>query len=251
MRLILAILLVAPRLHAADEAAAKVLPAMSTDRPDFTEATDVMPRGMAQLEGGLLISRHDKADSTLSAFTGPNLLMRIGLGRGMELRLGTEGLLAEREFDTTHHGLADASIGTKVRLWEEKSWLPAVSAIGAVSLPVGSARFTSGSRDLIGKLCWSKTLPRGWDAGGNFNVGPGTERDVSVTAGHELASGLRAYAEIYRIAPVDGDEASHTVFNMGVSRTLGQYAMVDVEAGHTISAGTPLWFFGVGFAVRR
>jgi hypothetical protein len=53
------------------------------------------------------------------------------------------------------------------------------------------------------------------------------------------------------VTPVEGDEASHTVFNLGVARKLTSHLQVDFEAGHTLGARTPLWFFGFGFAVRN
>jgi len=141
----------------------------------------------------------------------------------------------------------------KVRLWNERSYAPAFAVIGAVSVPTGSAYFTSGSRDPLLELCWSKGLPRGLDVGGNINfrwAPTETERAVSLTTGKQLSCGFRTYGEIYRISPIDADEPAHWIANTGVTKQLGVRAQIDVEVGHTVNARTPYWFAGAGFAIR-
>lgn len=236
----------APPLHAqADE--------ISTDRPDYTESTDTVGRGMVQLEGGSLWTWQGPTH-TLAV---PNALLRMGLARRLELRLSSDGFVREsvRRNGTweRNSGGADLAIGVKLALFGERRLLPALSAIAALSLPVGSERFSSGGYDPFFKLCWSKSLPKAFDAGGNVvaqldTAGPGmlVKRTVSLSVGHGLFGGLRGFWEVYRISPI----AAQTIADTGLSKLLGKNVEVDVSVGHTVAARTPSWFAGAGFAVR-
>ena len=235
---------------------------ISADRPDFTESTDTVGRGTVQFEGGWLWTSHSLQEGLSETMTVPQGLLRIGLARRAELRLASDGLVRESAYRNGlwEHNLggADLAIGAKIVLSEEHRFLPALSVIGALSLPVGSDRFSSGGRDPFVKLCWDKALPEGFDAGGNVNVrlytfGPGTsvEGAVSLSVGHRLWGGLHGFWEVYRISPIAGDEAAHAIADTGLSRLLGKNAEIDVAVGHTLNARTPSWFVGVGFAMRR
>ena len=142
---------------------------ISTDRPDFTESTDTMAFGTFQLESGLLFSGHGPSRQV----GGPFPLLRIGLTRFAELRLGTDGLALQSDMEEgrtrRQAGGSDAEVAVKVRLWEERKYVPALAAIAGFSFPVGSRYFTSGGTDPVLDFCWSKSLPRGFDAGGNIN----------------------------------------------------------------------------------
>jgi len=65
-----------------------------------------------------------------------------------------------------------------------------------------------------------------------------------------LGRGFGAYAEIYRIGPIAGDEAAHWIANGGITKLFGPNVQVDFEVGHTINAKTPCWFAGTGFGFR-
>jgi hypothetical protein len=123
-----------------------------------------------------------------------------------------------------------------------------------LSLPVGSPRFSSGGYDPFFKLCWSKSLPKAFDAGGNVvaqlaTAGPGTsvEQSVSLSVGHKLPGGLRGFWEVYRISPHE----AQTIADTGLSRVLGKNVEIDVLVGHTLLAQRSSWFAGAGFGIRR
>jgi Putative MetA-pathway of phenol degradation len=232
---------------------------ISTDRPDYTESTDVVPLGNLQLEGGTVWGVHQLAAGPLTSLASPSPLIRFGLSKRVELRWGSDGFVSESQLTTAnpdrHTGTSDMNAGLKIRLWQECRSIPSVAIIGAMSFPVGGQFFSSTGRDPLVKICWSKTLPRGFDIGGNFNsrwIGSEavTERAVSLTAGRKVAWGIRIYGEYYRISPIDGDEVAHATGNAGITKLLGRQAQVDIEVGHTLNARTPCWFVGLGFAFR-
>jgi hypothetical protein len=182
---------------------------------------------------------------------------RLGLTRFAELRLGADGFTSESRLINgeweQHGGSSDLELGAKARLRDEKVYLPAFAFVAGVSFPTGSGYFSSGRVDPFLELAWSKSLPRGFSAGGNVNFRWGaseTEHGYSLSVGHALGHGFASYGEIYRISPIDGDERAHWIANGGITRLLGQNAQLDLEAGHTINARTPHWFLGAGFAIR-
>ena len=227
---------------------------ISTDRPDYTESTDTVGRGIGQFEGGVVWT----SQAPRHTLTVPNALLRIGVVRRLELRLASDGFVRESVLGNgtwdRNSGGADLAIGAKLALTGERRLLPALSVIGALSLPVGSERFSSGGYDPFFKLCWSKSLPKAFDAGGNVVVqlataGPGTsvEHAVSLSVGHKLPGGLRGFWEVYRISPYAGQ----TIADTGLSKPLGKNFQIDVSVGHTLMAQTSSWFASAGFAIRR
>ena len=62
---------------------------LQSDRPDFTEASTTVGRGVRQLEMGYTYLRDDAAGSTTSAHSFPEFLFRVGvLTDWLELRVG-------------------------------------------------------------------------------------------------------------------------------------------------------------------
>jgi hypothetical protein len=233
----------------------------SADRPGFGESTDTVAPGFLQAETGFLAEAHALAGGPVRNISAPQPLLRIGLTKRLEMRLGADGFLRESDASGAtrelHHGGSDLSVGAKVRLLPEGPRWPAVSLLASVSLPVGSSYFSSGSFDPEFHLIWAKSLPQGFDASGNFNFawqtgGPQwtSQRAASFQIGHGMGAGLHGYAEVYRVWPIPGDEPAHVFASAGISRTLGADVQLDLEAGHTMMARTPSWFIGFGFAIR-
>ncbi|MGA2182208.1 MAG: transporter [Bryobacteraceae bacterium] len=245
---------------AADEVSAEQ--EMSTDRPDFTESTDIVKVGVTQVETGFVADNHALAGASVRTWTAPSTLIRTGVTSWLELRADTGGFQHERDVvnhsaATPHAGFSDIQIEAKFLLARERGLLPALAVITILTIPTGTAGFSENGYNPELELCWSKSLRWGFDAGGNLNVSwnrgdPANSlgQAQSLSVGHRLSAHLRGYWEVYRVAPIPGDEAAHWIANTGISRMLGRNAQVDVEAGHSLLARTPTWFLGAGFSVR-
>lgn len=86
--------------------------AIVTDRPDFTESAEVVAVGRIQLETGA--SFEDAGEVELAEVG--ELLLRIGLVRDLELRLGVGSYVDVA--DGGPSGLGDGSVGLKLELNE-------------------------------------------------------------------------------------------------------------------------------------
>ena len=237
-------------------AAAQDVPELVTDRPDFTESSEIIPRGWLQIEGGVSVEG-DRQDGTPHRGVGlPAALMRIGLGFKTELRLSAEGLVSESVPGSRSSGHSDMEIGVKVRLLNQSSAGLDVALLPFVSLPTGAQGFTSGGVDPTLKVTWARDLPADFGLTGNINTAWPTEDGVrfhqhslSFSLGHSLAAGWGGYAEIYGFSKMSRDTGTGVTVNGGITRPLGRHVQIDLEAGRGLTADAPDWFVGVGFAV--
>jgi len=227
-----------------------------TDRPDFTESSVVVGKGIWQLEtGAAYVGDTDGA----RAFSAPQALLRLGLTTRFELRLGASGFLAERPTigaDQTTGG-SDFEVGAKLTLLDEQRHGVALAIIPIVSLPVGSEAFSSGGVDPTLKITWARDLPGGFGLSGNVNVMSQSEEDVhvtreawSVSVGHDLLLGWGGYAEVYGFSSLDRDGAAAWTVNGGITRGIGPNRQFDVTVGRGLTAAAPDWFVSAGFSLR-
>jgi hypothetical protein len=228
------------------------VPEIVTDRPDFTESSEVIPGGWLQLESGISF----EGESSVRAFTAPSALLRIGLGRRAELRLGADGFLSESVSDVRHSGRSDMEIGAKYKVFDQATRGFDFALLPIVSLPTGTAGFTSGGVDPTLKVTWGRDLPGGFGLTGNVNFSSLTEdgsrfhqEAVSLSVGHDLAFGFGGYAEVYGFSKMSAADGAGVTVNGGVSRLLGRHVQIDVEAGRGLTSASPDWFVGFGVAV--
>ena len=245
--------------HAAAQSEPPLAPSdLATDRPGFTEPTNIIDPGALQLENGFSIEWGRDASRQ---FTGGSPLIRVGISRRFELRLASDGFLstAERGEQGTvrRRGIADAGIGAKVGILQEARFLPALSILPSLSLPSGDSAFSGRGYDPQVNLSWSKNLPGGFNVGGNAIVAAiteggkrGLQRAFSVSAAHNLPRGFGAYAEVFNIRPAGAADRPVSVVNGGLTYLLSPNAQVDVEAGWAVAGPGPRLFLAGGLVIR-
>lgn len=230
------------------------VPDLVTDRPDFTESSEVVGHRIVQIESGLTFEQTDRQTRQVTA---PQLLVRVGVGSRFELRFAGDGVVSQSQ--QTPSGVArttgrsDVEIGAKFKFLE--STAVAMSVIPFLSLPTASPGFSSSGYDPGFKLTAARDLPRGFALSGNFNLADVTtagrrewNREASISLGRGLGGVFGAYWEAF--GTLDGRRCDCTA-NTGVTMALGTNGQLDVEIGRGISGEAQDWFVGVGFAIRR
>jgi len=244
-----------PAVVAAPQPPAAERGELVTDRPDFTESSVVVGKGIWQLETGTAYV----GEADARAFAAPQALLRLGLTNRLELRLGGSGFLSERATAGAEPtvGGSDFEVGAKLTLLDEERAGFALAVIPIVSLPVGSEAFTSGGVDPTVKVTWSRELPSGFGLSGNFNVMSQTEDDSRVTRGawsaslgHDLFLGWGGYAEVYGFSSVERDGQAAWTFNGGLTHGFGPDRQLDVTVGRGMTAAADDWFVSAGFSLR-
>jgi hypothetical protein len=232
---------------------------ISTDRPDFVESSDVVGRGVAQIETGLNYERDTQTDIATRTYTTPTLL-RFGVGRDLELRLETDGRISRNTSSETQTGFADLSVGVKWRVADSDRGRqqPSVAVLLHADVASGSSAFRGvGMRP-------SLRATAEWDIGatGSLGVMPGVVYDQSdehrflsgifaVTASRQLIGRLRGFMEVAgrQFAHAE-DGGTILTYDTGLSYLLVDSVQIDCAFARGANRNTPEWNFGAGISVR-
>jgi hypothetical protein len=256
----------APSVWSADDSRPEP-PEMVTDRPDATESAVVVPRGYFQFELGWSHAEFDDQGIEAVADSFPELLVRIGLSRRVELRLGFDGYEWEeaRLFGSEterREGIKDTSLGVKVGLFEEKGARPQMAVMGTLNFPTGAEEFTDSRALPALRVAFSNTLTERLSLG--YNVGAlllteeeadGTKRTSanaiwSVSLGIGITERLSGFVEALGTPVLDALGSSRSAFDGGLVYLVRPNVQLDLFGGTAISGDGPDWFAGLGVSFR-
>lgn len=234
---------------------------ISANRPGFGETADVVGRGILQVESGMVFDGDRVDDFTARTITAPAYLVRMGLTRRLEVQVASEGMFSRSVSSPTQSsrisGRADLDLGLKVKLATEAEAGVNVAVLGTLNLPTGAKGYTSGGYDPGVKLALARSLPSGFSAGGNVQLGSVTAGDertlqhaLSAVLARGFSGGWSAFGEVYRLSAGSGAAAASSV-DAGLARVVGSNLQVDLSVGRGINGPATDWFVAFGFAVRR
>jgi hypothetical protein len=248
-----ALALAAVLLSATAYAQTESRPDLVTDRPDFTESSEVVGRGLFQLEGGFSY----EGDRGVRSVAVPGALLRLGVSPRVELRLGTDGFVSQRAGGIRVSGAGDMEVGAKIRLFDQAAAGVDIAILPALSLPTGSDSQSSGGADPSVKVTWARSLPRDFGLTGNLNVASMTDggarftqQAFSLSLGHPLLAGWGGFVETYGFSPMERGGGAGLTLDGGLTRPVGANLQFDVEAGRGLTPEAPDWFVGFGVAIR-
>jgi hypothetical protein len=241
-----------------------------TDRPDFTESTDAVPSGYVQLEMGYTFTYDREGEDRVRSHTMPEMLWRIGLFEDFELRIGWEGYTFEESQtltetdrgrpvlrETWSQGANDLSLGFKYEYCEQDGLVPHFGVIGEITVPSGSAGFSSGDVDPEVKLLWAYDLTEWLSVAGNVNFAVPTEDGhrffqtaASVSAAASITDALGTYVEYFGFYPASQHTDCAHYLNGGFTYLITNNFQVDVRAGVGLNEEAEDFFTGIGFAWR-
>jgi hypothetical protein len=184
--------------------AARAEEALSTDRPDFVESSDVVGRGRLQLETSFAAER-DKVDGVRITRRSLPTLLRIGMADDWELRFETEGPTRVSGAGERVSGMSDISVGIKWHAQDgsEEAGRPGTAWLVDAELPTGSRALRGdGVRPAVRYVAeWE--LPH--DAAVGVMAGAAIDREdgrrqpygiLAVTTSRPLAPDWRGFVEL-------------------------------------------------------
>ena len=129
---ILSLLMAAVICQAQDE-----LPVLSPDRPGYTWGAAVLPHHKVSWENGF---GYESTPDGTRTWTLNSTIVRYGIFKNVELRVGTDFLLFDEDRDTKPtFAVAPLTIGTKLKVYESSSWLPSIGLLVEFKSPhIGS-----------------------------------------------------------------------------------------------------------------
>jgi hypothetical protein len=227
-------------------------PELLTDRPDFTESSVVVPRGRLQLESGFTWEDGSAGDT---AFDLPELLMRWGIARRTEVRLGLPNYFRTRGGSQRTDGFGDTYAGFKYQLGPTRGGLD-LAIIPAVSVPTGASGLTSDAVDPEVKLTWARELAKPWSISGMFAFFWPTEEDrrnftwmPTVSLARSLGGPWGTFLEYAGEFPSRGGKRH--ILHHGYTYTVTSVSQADLHLGFGLSRAAPDFFIGGGYAVRH
>jgi hypothetical protein len=222
-------------------------PPLVCDRPGFGESASAVPPAHLQLESGITWTR---LDADTSAADGPELLLRSGLTRWLELRLLTPDWSTLKAAGRRSSGWADVSVGLKGHLAAGGHDL---SLRGTLYLPSGSSGFSSQRRDPELALAWSHALAGAWSLASTLSqrwlrLGHSTVVSPSLSLGRSFGTHVGSFLE-YGAALGRGARPVHRL-DHGYTWNAGALTQLDVSVGVALSAAAPDFFVGAGLCHR-
>jgi hypothetical protein len=228
-----------------------------TDRPDFTESGLVVGRGVLQLEaGGTYLDAGEGEETSLG-----ELLVRLGVTSGLELRLQTLTYLWVDAPSGNQSGFDDSSIGAKFQLTRAH----AGGFLGRTdSALIVSSTFPSGNSDFRSET-WqpSAVVALGWDlssrvsAGVNFGYEWAKDevRFDSLSASGVIGIGITentsAFFELYGHNREEARGPNTLNFQTGVAHLLSPDLQLDARVARRVIDDGVDFLFGVGVSWRR
>jgi len=238
---------------------------INPDRPDVANSSQVVGKGVVQLEAGVQWERQRDDDLHARTLTTPALL-RIGVSDALELSVETDGRTVVHAVEpasgahATTAGFADAAFGFKWHVIEQDGARPSLGLIGTVTLPTGSGALRgSGARPLV-------AVPADWDLadGWSLNVMPALGQDhddagrrygygvLAASVGKAFTERLHGFAEL--AAPQIARAAhggTQAVADAGVSWLVNRDCQVDAMVMRGLNDRTPELTLGFGISIRR
>jgi hypothetical protein len=242
-----------------------------TDRPDQTESAVTVSKGMVQIEiGGTY--ENDRIPSPELMIPGvstknisvPSILVRWGILNNVELRIGSEYTSTKITTDFTtitqpsnnieHSGIAPITIGTKIKLFEEKGARPDAAFLFSLNIPfkdndllhseyVGTEFRVAMGHTLSERFSLSYNLGGEWDGSS-----PAATGIYTLALGISLEQKLSMFVESYGFLP-QGESPDHRL-DGGFTFLFAKNVQADISGGIGITERSPDFFIGGGISIR-
>ncbi len=229
--------------------------ALITDRPDQTESAAVVPLHSVQFETGFTMAQTTDLQVKTKSFAYNSTLIRFGLLKILELRLGME-LLGDKilsDLNSEDAGFSPLYTGAKLKIAEEKGLRPDIAILGGLFFPfTASEKYKPDRIESTLRLAFAHSLSEKLSLGYNFGTvwnGYSAIPDwiYSVSLGISIAERVGLFIESYGTFPEVG-ETGH-LLDAGLTFLLLPNLQFDTSGGIGIYKGLD-HFISVGLTWR-
>jgi hypothetical protein len=222
---------------------------ISTDRPQVTNSSLVVPCGSLQFENGFEVTGTGGQHSP----DFPETSIRFGIAVKTELRISVPNYFQNDAAASGTDGFGDLSLGLKQQFGPIAGF--DISLIPSLSLPIGANSISSHGYDPTVQLPWSRSLTKSWTVAGQFGVTWPTESgqrnvagQISLYVDRQLTSPWDAYVEYSGAFPRHGGPAHQIDFGTAYKPTAHQ--QLDLHCGFGLSSAVSDYSVGFGYSVR-
>jgi Putative MetA-pathway of phenol degradation len=249
---------------------------INTDRPTFTPANTVVPKGRLQFESGWTYNAEWTSRSHVNIFDFPELAMRYGLAERVEFRMFWEGQIyglnepGRRGRTRSLDGPDDMEVGFKWQLFpgdEERKWIPTTALITSIYAPTGgTSPYSSETVEPYVNLIWGWGVTKKLTLSGSegylgiretgapnllthsYNYQRFSQSVVAFyTVGERSTLFYEWYILMFTNAP---SNLPLNYMDGGIIYRLAPNIQVDIRAGFGLSGRPDDFFTGTGFSIR-
>jgi len=234
-------------------------PKLITDRPDQTESASIVPLRSLQIETGFVFSNKETELTKQRSFAYNTTLLRFGLLKNLELRLGIEYLgdeISIKNTDTVNKlsGLSPVYTGFKVKIAEEDGWKPEIAFLGALVFPfTASDDFKPENTSANIRLSFANTLSERASLG--YNIGAQWDGNTavpgyfySIVMGVGLTEKIGMFAESFGLISEDG--TSEHIVDAGLTYLVLSNFQLDISGGLGLNDNAIDNFISFGLSYR-
>jgi hypothetical protein len=222
---------------------------ISTDRPDVTNSSLVVPAGSLQIENGINTSARDGS----RLLDGTNTRLRAGIANCLEVLVDVPTYFANLR-GPERSGFSDVAPALKWQI----SPIPGkvdLSAVFGVALPTGSASIAGRGAQPYLQFPWSWELHGGWGLSGMLTefIRPSDPTSKLITEAtfvieKKVTERASLFVEYVGDYPVNGSPAQ--LVNSGGLYRLSPTQQVDFHIAVGLNHNAPSYIVGVGYSVR-
>ena len=131
---------------------------INTDRPDFTDATYSVGKGVTILETGYTYRKSEDSELNIDRRQLPEALLRVGVTDELELRFKYVGYVMTNINDqttglsTSAFGNDDLQVGIKYEVLQQDDWRPMVTFVGGTTIPSGTGGISAHQTQPFGNV---------------------------------------------------------------------------------------------------
>ncbi|MDB9960787.1 transporter [Oceanihabitans sp.] len=236
----------------------KINNSIITDRPDATEASSTVGKGVFQIETGAIYASFNAGITKTEHYTLNTTLLRFGVLDNLELRLGwdfVEGVtkINGNKRDNITSGFSPLLIGVKIDITEEKKGWPEIALIGHIFPVFGASEdYRPESTGVDFRFSLSHTLSEksslGYNIGAEWgNDSPEASAVYTLAYGFSISNKFGIYAELYGDLPED-NRANH-YWDVGLTYLASPDLQFDINTGTSITQGQDI-LVGLGLSYR-
>jgi hypothetical protein len=221
---------------------------ISTDRPDTTNSSVVVPFGSLQAENGVDWTVRQRSD----VISGTETRLRLGVAQC------TEVLADVPTYFYTLNGRASSGFSDFVVSVKRELLVPFgfhLSATSGLGFPTGASKISSHGYDPYIQFPWSRRLTDDWSLHGMFTVTWFTNQhtinptfEPTLSLEHEFGPTRDLFVEYV------GEYPNHArpsqILDGGGSWRMTRLQQLDFHVGFGLNSSSPDHFFGIGYSFR-
>jgi hypothetical protein len=249
---------------------------INTDRPTFTPANTVVPRGRLQFESGWTFTGQWTSRTRADVYDFPELALRYGLAKNVEFRMFWTGQTFTQSQARPGgrwraiNGPSDMEVGFKWQLFpgdEKRKWIPTTALITSIYAPTGgTSPYSSETVEPYVNLIYGWSLTEKLTLGGSTGYLGIREQAVpyslarsdnfqrwhqSILAFYTVAERTTLFYEWYGLMYTNAPDNRPLYFmDGGILYRLAPNIQVDIRAGFGLTGRPDDFFTGTGFSIR-